>query len=193
MNSTRSTKYLNLQPSRSTYDKRPALSTMASLAPSPTLIGSLLLPKLCYSPISHISPLGFKSLVTPRLHALRCADLQYFPPAHASQTSSAIVFVVLRRICGAVFLRGPRPSSRLGALFWPSGLTVRRSRPPTASAELRATRASLALSSKAQETAVFAQSLSASAPALNTNSRVAKRWSQQASPIAGKAIGSRLA
>ena len=32
---------------------------------------------------------------------MHCAGLQHFPPAHASQTSTAIVFVVLRRIRGA--------------------------------------------------------------------------------------------
>ena len=37
-----------------------------------------------------------------------------------------------------MLFHGPRPSSSQGAPFWPSGLTVRRSRPPTAAAELRA-------------------------------------------------------
>ena len=44
----------------------------------------------------------------------------------------------MRRFRGAARFHGPRPSSGLGAPFWPSGLTVRRSRPPTAAAELRA-------------------------------------------------------
>ena len=54
------------------------------------------------------------------------------------QALPAIIFAALRRFLGAVLFLGPRPSSRLGAPFWPSGLTVRRSRPPTAAAELRA-------------------------------------------------------
>ena len=37
-----------------------------------------------------------------------------------------------------MLFRSLRPSSKWGFPFWPSGLTVRRSRPPTASAELRA-------------------------------------------------------
>ncbi len=54
------------------------------------------------------------------------------------QAPRAIIFAALRRCRGPAVFRGPRPSSRLGAPFWPSGLTVRRSRPPTAAAELRA-------------------------------------------------------
>ena len=54
------------------------------------------------------------------------------------QALPAIIFAALRRFLGAVLFLGPRPSSRLGTPFWPSGLTVRRSRPPTAAAELRA-------------------------------------------------------
>ena len=44
----------------------------------------------------------------------------------------------LRRSRGPALFPGPHPSLSLGAPFWPSGLTVRRSRPPTAAAELRA-------------------------------------------------------
>ena len=54
------------------------------------------------------------------------------------QALPAIIFAALRRFLGAVLFLGPRPSSRLGDPFWPSGLTVLRSRPPTAAAELRA-------------------------------------------------------
>ena len=68
-----------------------------------------------------------------------CATFKSFwPPAPVQQALPAIIFAALRRFLGAVLFLGPRPSSRLGAPFWPSGLTVRRSRPPTASAELRA-------------------------------------------------------
>jgi len=44
----------------------------------------------------------------------------------------------LRSLGGTALFHGWRPSSSQGAPFWPSGLTVRRSRPPTAAAELRA-------------------------------------------------------
>jgi len=54
------------------------------------------------------------------------------------QALPAIIFAALRRFRGSVLFHGPRPSSSQGAPFWPSGLTVRRSRPPTAAAELRA-------------------------------------------------------
>ena len=60
------------------------------------------------------------------------------PLALVQQAPPAIILAALRRFRGPALLRGLRPSSRLGAPFWPSGLTVRRSRPPTAAAELRA-------------------------------------------------------
>ena len=43
------------------------------------------------------------------------------------QALPAIIFAALRRFLGAVLFLGPRPSSRLGAPFWPSGLTLRSS------------------------------------------------------------------
>ena len=45
------------------------------------------------------------------------------------QALPAIIFAALRRFLGAVLFLGPRPSSRLGAPFWPSGLTLRSSGP----------------------------------------------------------------
>ncbi len=79
----------------------------------------------------------------PGFACILCAGFKSFwPPALVQQALPAIIFAALRRFLGAVLFLGPRPSSRLGAPFWPSGLTVRRSRPPTAAAELRATRAS---------------------------------------------------
>ena len=54
------------------------------------------------------------------------------------QALPAIILAALRRFRGPALFHGPRPSSSQGAPFWPSGLTVRRSRPPTAAAELRA-------------------------------------------------------
>ena len=44
----------------------------------------------------------------------------------------------MRRFRGAALFRSSRPSSSWGFPFWRLGLTVRRSRPPTAAAELRA-------------------------------------------------------
>ncbi len=70
---------------------------------------------------------------------MRCASFKpFWPLALAQQAPQAIIFAALRRFRGPALFRGLRPSSSLGAPFRPSGLTVRRSRPPTASAELRA-------------------------------------------------------
>ncbi len=70
---------------------------------------------------------------------IRCAGFKPFrPPALAHQAPPAIILAALRRFRGAALFRGLRTSSRLGAPFRPLGLTVRRSRPPTAAAELRA-------------------------------------------------------
>jgi len=61
---------------------------------------------------------------------MRCANLQpFWPPALASQALPAIILAALRRFRGPALFRGPRPSSRLGAPFWPSGLTLHSSRP----------------------------------------------------------------
>ena len=51
------------------------------------------------------------------------------PPALASQAPPAIILAVLRRFRGPALFRGLRPSSRQGVPFWPSGLTLRSSRP----------------------------------------------------------------
>ena len=70
---------------------------------------------------------------------IRCASFKPFGPlALVQQALAAIIFAALCRFRGPALFHGSRPSSRLGAPFWPSGLTVRRSRPPTAAAELRA-------------------------------------------------------
>ena len=69
----------------------------------------------------------------------RCASFKSFwPPALVQQAPPAIILAALRHFRGPAVFRGLRLSSRQGAPFWPSGLTVRRSRPPTAAAELRA-------------------------------------------------------
>ena len=45
------------------------------------------------------------------------------------QAPPAILLAALRRFRGPVLFRGLRPSSRQGVPFWPSGLTLRSSRP----------------------------------------------------------------
>ena len=45
------------------------------------------------------------------------------------QAPPAILLAALRRFRGTAVFLGLRPSSRLGAPFWPSGLTLRSSRP----------------------------------------------------------------
>ena len=62
----------------------------------------------------------------------------FWPLALVQQALPAINLAALRRFGGLALFHGLRPSSSLGAPFWPSGLTIRRSRPPTAAAELRA-------------------------------------------------------
>ena len=80
---------------------------------------------------------GFGAL--PGFACIRFAGFKpFWPLALVQQALPAIVLAALRRFRGAALFPGPRPSSRLGAPFRPSGLTVRRSRPPTAAAELRA-------------------------------------------------------
>jgi len=71
-----------------------------------------------------------------------CEPLACFKPfwllALSQQAPPAIIFHELRRLGGVVLFRSSRPSPSWGFPFWLSGLTVRRSRPPTAAAELRA-------------------------------------------------------
>ena len=64
----------------------------------------------------------------PGFACLHCAGFKpFWPPALVQQALPAIIFAALRRFLGAVLFLGPRPSSRLGAPFWPSGLTLRSS------------------------------------------------------------------
>ena len=51
----------------------------------------------------------------------------FWPPALARQAPPAILLAALRRFRGPAVFRGLRSSSRLGASFWPSGLTLRSS------------------------------------------------------------------
>ena len=57
-----------------------------------------------------------------------CASFRLFwPLALVQQALPAILLAALRRFRGTALFPGPRPSSRLGAPFWPSGLTLRSS------------------------------------------------------------------
>ncbi len=51
----------------------------------------------------------------------------FWPPALASQAPPAILLAALRRFRGPAVFLGLRTSSRPGAPFWPSGLTLRSS------------------------------------------------------------------
>ena len=53
----------------------------------------------------------------------------FWPPALVQQAPPAIILAALRRFRGPALFRGPRPSSRQGVPFWPSGLTLRSSGP----------------------------------------------------------------
>jgi hypothetical protein len=60
----------------------------------------------------------------------RYAGLQSFwLLALVQQAPLAIILAAMRRFRSAVLFRGPRPSPRPGAPSWPSGLTLRSSRP----------------------------------------------------------------
>ena len=51
----------------------------------------------------------------------------FWPPALVQQAPPAIILAALRRFRGPALFHGPRTSLRLGAPFWPSGLTLRSS------------------------------------------------------------------
>ena len=64
----------------------------------------------------------------PGFACIRFASFKpFWPPALAQQAPPAIILAALRRFRGAALFHGPRPSSGLGAPFWPSGLTLRSS------------------------------------------------------------------
>ena len=66
----------------------------------------------------------------PGFARIRCASFKPFWPLALSQRAlAAIVLAALRRLGDAALFPGLRPSPSQGAPFWPSGLTVRRSRP----------------------------------------------------------------
>ena len=77
-----------------------------------------------YSPaftFSSVYSLGFCRV--PGFAFGRCAGFKpFWPPALVQQAPPAIILAALRRFRGPAVFRGLRPSSRLGAPFWPSGL-----------------------------------------------------------------------
>ncbi len=83
-------------------------------------------------PALHLSP-RFLLGSFGALLGFACVRLVGFKPfgplALVQKALPAIVLAALRRFRGPALFRGPRPSSRLGAPFWPSGLTLRSSGP----------------------------------------------------------------
>jgi hypothetical protein len=67
--------------------------------------------------------------LVPALSPTPKAFKPFWPPALVQQAPPAIILAALRRFRGPALFRGLRPSPRLGASFWPSGLTLRSSRP----------------------------------------------------------------
>ena len=85
-----------------------AAAELRALVPSPALCAQPLIPAL------RSVPKAFKP---------------FGPPALVQQAQPAIILAALRRFRGPALFHGPRTSSRLGAPFWPSGLTLRSSGP----------------------------------------------------------------
>ena len=79
--------------------------------------------KLVPSPALCAQPL------VPALGPVQKAYLPFWPPALLQQALLAIILAALRRFRGPALSRGLRPCSRQGVSFWPSGLTLRSSRP----------------------------------------------------------------
>ena len=66
----------------------------------------------------------------PGFACIRFASFKpFWPLALLQQAPPAIIFAALRRFRGPAVFLGPRTSSRPGAPFWPSGLTLRSSGP----------------------------------------------------------------
>lgn len=75
--------------------------------------------------------MGFGALLG--FACMRCANFKpFWPLALAQQAQPAIILQPLRRLGGAAVFRNPRPSASWGFPFWPSGLTLRSSRPAKA-------------------------------------------------------------
>ena len=77
---------------------------------------------------SSVYSLGFCRV--PGFALGQCASFKPFLPlALVQQAPPAIIFQAVRRLGGALFFRGLRPSSIWGFPFWLLGLTVQSSRP----------------------------------------------------------------
>ena len=75
------------------------------------------------------SPVSCAQPPVPALRPVPKAFNPFGPPALVQQAPPAILLAALRRFRGPAVFHGPRTSSRLGAPFWPSGLTLRSSGP----------------------------------------------------------------
>ena len=86
---------------------------------------------MLYSPafiFSSVYSLGFYRV--PGFALGRCAVFKpFWPLALVRQAPPAIIFQAVRRLGGALFFRGLRPSSIWGFPFWLLGLTGQSSRP----------------------------------------------------------------
>ncbi len=96
-------------------------STTTSLSRPPS--ASAELRALVPSPVSCAQP------PVPALRPVPKAFKPFWPPALVQQAPPAILLAALRRFRGPAVFLGPRTSSRPGAPFWPSGLTLRSSGP----------------------------------------------------------------
>ena len=85
-----------------------AAAELRALVPSPALCAQPLIPAL--GPVQKV----FKP---------------FWAPALVRQALPAIIFAALRRSRGPALFHGLRPCPSPGAPFWPSGLTLRSSRP----------------------------------------------------------------
>ena len=75
------------------------------------------------------SPVSCAQPPVPALRPVPKAFKPFGPPALVQQAPPAILLAVLRRFRGPAVFLGLRISSRPGAPFWPSGLTLRSSGP----------------------------------------------------------------
>ena len=102
----------------------PVLASVANRAVKPTrLRRAAYFRSLVPSPVSCAHP------PVPALGPVPKASKPFGPPALVYQAPPAIILAALRRFRGPALFRGPRPSSRQGVPFWPSGLTLRSSGP----------------------------------------------------------------
>ena len=87
------------------------------------------------SPFSKVSPLGFGAAAGLRLRSQRKFQAFWASGACAVSKPPAIILAALRRFRGPAFFMG-RAVFKAGRPFWPSGLTLRQSGPPSAAAYL---------------------------------------------------------